>query len=755
EQHLAFRNLGDLRFEDVSEAWGLNQRGIGFGAALGDLNGDGNLHIVHANYHGGVTLLRNDSDTGHRIIVALRGTRSNRFGVGATVRIESASGVQVRSLVLSRGIMSSSEPVLHFGLGEDTRIARMTVEWPSGAVQTHSDLAVDRRFTVTEAAGARASAAKPSPVQFGDVSQAVNFSHRNREIVLDEADDQPLLPVRQNRRGPALAVGDVNGDGWDDVVLGGTPSDPARVLTASPSFRFALSGSPTGPTDSPVSDGPVLLFDAFGRGACDLLVTKGGSARAAGSPEYQPRLFANDGAGSFRPAPADSLPLLPISVGAVAAADFDRSGRLGLFVGGRVLPGQYPLAPRSALLANHGGRFEDVTEALAPALREVGMVTGALWSDVDGDGWPDLLLTLEWGHVRYFHNNRGKGFEDWTEKAGFAAAGTGWWTSIAAADFNRDGRPDFVVGNVGLNTQYKASPENPALLYYGDFKGDGAPQLIEAYTEGGRLYPWRTRRDLGAAIPSILRRFPRNDYYARATLGEILGEDKLAAARRFAATEFRSGVFLSQADGTHRFEPLPRLAQISPLQGVVAGDFDGDGNADIFAVQNSHAPIPAVGRFDGGLGQLLRGDGRGAFTVVPPSQSGLIVPGDAKALATIDLDQDGWPDFLLSRNNGRTAAFRNNRVAGCQSMRVVLRGRPGNPTAVGARIAVELSDGSSQACEVHAGSGYFTQSAPACFFGWQEGNPPRRVSVRWPSGAESRHDAAASEGTLAIPEPPP
>jgi hypothetical protein len=392
------------------------------------------------------------------------------------------------------------------------------------------------------------------------------------------------------------------------------------------------------------------------------------------------------------------------------------------------------------LWANRGGRFEDVTERVAPGLRAVGMVTGAVWSDVDGDGWPDLLLALEWGTVKYFHNNQGRSLEDWSERAGFSAAGTGWWNSIAAADFNGDGRMDYVVGNVGLNTPYRASREHPCLLYYGDFKGDGDRQLIEAYYEGDRVYPRRSRRDLGAVIPKVVKRFPRNDYYARATLAEILGEDRLAAARRFEATEFRSGVFLSQPDGTHRFEPLPHIAQVSPIQGMVTGDFDGDGNADLYAVQNSYSPIPSVGRFDGGLSQLLRGDGRGGFTPVPPAESRLIVPGDAKALALVDLDGSGWPDFVVSRNNDTTLAFRNNGVAGRRSLRVQLRGPLGNPHGVGARIAVEFGSGPSQMGEVYAGSGYYSQSSAACFFGWAERNPPRRIRVRWPSGATTEHE---------------
>jgi hypothetical protein len=737
ENHLAFRNLGGLRFENVSSAWGLDQKGVSFGSALGDLGGDGNMDLVYSNYKEGVTLLRNGSDTGHRVTCALRGTRSNRFGVGAKVTLESSAGIQVRSLTLGRGFMSSSEPIVHFGLGGDAVIRRLTVSWPSGAVQTFENLSADRRFIITEPAGppaVPATPARPGP-QFAEASRAANLSWTAPEDPYDEFLDQRLLPAGFNRRGPAIAVGDLDGSGRDGVCLGGTTGGAPRVLLAGGAGTWLPADSPALAAPPDVDDGPLLLFDATGRGRADLLVAVGGASQPAGAPEYQPRLFLNDGHGHFEPAPGGTLPQLSISAGAVCAADFEGNGRLGLFVGGRVLPGLYPAAPESVLLASRGGRFVDVTDSLAPTLRRVGMVTAALWSDVDGDGWPDLLLTLEWGQVRYFHNGGGKSFEDWTERAGFASAGTGWWRSIATADFNGDGRPDYVVGNVGLNTQYRADPEHPALLFHGDFSGRGSGEIVEAYYENGRLYPWRSRADLGAAIPSVLQRYPWNNDYARATLPEILGADRLAAATRLAATELRSGVFLSGPDGRYRFEPLPRIAQIAPADGIVAGDFDGDGNADLFVVQNSYAPAPAIGRFDGGLGQLLRGDGHGHFEPVPPIESGLVVPGDAKALAVIDLGNDGWPGFLVSRNAEATLAFENRGVAGRHSIRVALEGRPGNPHAVGARVTAEYADGATRTGEVCAGSGYYSQSAAALFFGWTDRNPLQRVRVRWPSGA--------------------
>lgn len=754
EANLAFRNLGDLRFVPVGPAWGLDEHGVSFGSAFGDFDGDGDLDLVYTNFDQPAAVLRNDSTNGHRLVVALRGTRSNRFGVGARVRIETTAGPQVRQLVLARGYQSTSEPVLHFGLGPVASVDRLIVTWPGGQEQVFTQIAADQHLTITEpdATPSPADRLRPRRGQFEEIGASAGLRHAVAEAALDEFTRQPLLPARQNRRGPALAIGDLTGDDVDDAVLGGTPRQAARVLVAGSDGNFTAVPVGDRSPDLPVSDGPMLLFDANGDGTTDVLLARGGVALAAGAPAYQPQLLLNRRRQGLEPAPAGSLPPLPISTGALAAADFDRDGRLDVFLGGRTEPGHYPLPAASALLRNRGGSFDDVTPAFAAGLARVGLVTSALWSDVDDDGWPDLLLALEWGAIQCWRNLEGRGFAEAGERLGFAAAGSGWWNSLAAADYNGDGRLDYVAGNLGLNTPYRASAAAPALLFHGDFRGAGGAQLVEACYENGRLLPRRDRRRLGAEIPLVLRKFPTFDAYARATLPEILTPAKLASARAFQATELRSGVFLSQPDGAYRFAPLPWPAQLAPLQGLAAGDFDGDGRADLAAVQNSFAPAPYYGRFDGGIGVVLTGDGRGGWHARGPADTGFIVRGDARALATLDLGRDGWPDLLASRNNDTTLAFRNNGRPGRRMFGVRLQGPPGNPSAVGARVTVEHADGARQVAEVHAGTGCFTQSSATCFFGSPPSNPARRVLVRWPNGAVSEAPAPAA-ASLQLAQP--
>ncbi|HEY9154617.1 MAG TPA: FG-GAP-like repeat-containing protein, partial [Opitutaceae bacterium] len=656
EANMAFRNRGDLQFEEVGHAWGLDRVGVSFGAALGDLDGDGDLDLVVANFEAGVSVLRNDSNEGHRVTVALRGVKSNRFGIGSTVEIETVSGKQIHPLVLARGYLSSSEPIIHFGLGNDSVIKRLTVHWPSGIDQVFEDLAVDRRYTITESSEVVTQSNRESAVAplYKEVGAALNLAATSAETVDTEPRKAELRSFRANHRGPSIATGCLSSAENDDVIIGGTTAAPRRWYQLSGDKAAQLREAPWGGAPVSVDDGPMLIFDVNGDGANDLLVTKNGTAAAADPNSYRAELWLNDGEGHLSLAPEGILPSINSSVSSAAAADFERSGRVGVFLGGNGWPAKYPLAARSFLLANRDGKLVDVTETAAPMLKDIGLVNSALWSDVDGDGAPDLVLAIQWGEVRYLHNDGHGHFEDWTERAGFASAGKGWWTSLASADFNQDGRPDFVAGNVGLNTPYRASPEEPALLYYGAFAPGVGQIALETETEADRVYPRMTRGELAEKIPSILRKFPRNDDYARATIQELFTPERIAKARKYEATEFRSGVFLSQPDGTYRFVPFPRIAQISPFESVVAGDLDGDGFADVYALQNSFAPLPAVGHFDGGLSQLFRGDGHGNFAIVTPKESELLVPDDARGLVELPMGRAGCPGFIATRDDAST-----------------------------------------------------------------------------------------------------
>ncbi|ACB73808.1 FG-GAP-like repeat-containing protein [Opitutus terrae] len=738
ENNLAFRNRGELRFENVSQSWGLDHLGVSFGAATGDLDGDGDLDLAFVNMDGNVTLCRNDTDSGHAVTLALRGTTSNRYGVGAIVRIETDAGEQARSLTLARGYDSTSEPIVHFGLGEQTQIKRLTIEWPSGRHQAFTDLVADRRYTITESAEAPVAPPPTLPTpQFVPATDAARLNVPNRDTPWSQVKEQPLISFRLNRPGPPALFANLDSDREDDLVLGGVTGEPGQFFSNMGGGQFLGYGRSDFSELAAVADGPMVALDVDADGDLDLLLTKAGIAAPADDPVYRPRLLLNDGSGRFSGAPADIVAAPPMSVGAAAAADFEHSGRLGVFLGGRVVPGSYAKPAPSVLLASRDGRLVDVTAEAAPMLANRGMVTGALWSDVDADGWIDLLVAYDWGHVACYRNIEGKTFEDATERLGFAAAGTGWWRSLSAADFNGDGRPDYVAGNVGLNTPFRASSAEPALLYVGVSVDGSAPQLIEAHAENGVWYPRRTRLEMLKLFPSLAKRFRDAESYARAPLEDVFPAASLAAATKFAVTKLQSGVFLSQLDGTFRFAPLPRLAQIAPVFGTAAGDFDGDGRADILLVGNSYAAVPFLGRMDGGVGWLLRGDGRGGFMPISAGESGVIVRRDAKSLLVADLNQDGWPDFFATRNNDRPLAYLNRALPGRRSFGVALQAARGNPAAIGARLTLTLADGSHQTAEIAAGSGYFAQSSATVFFGYLDSALPTELKIRWPDGRES------------------
>ena len=666
EPALAYRNLGDLRFEDVSTSWGLNRTGIAFGCAVADLDGDGDPDLIYASCNEPPVVIRNDTATGRRLAVKLAGRAPNLDAIGAELRLESASGVQVRQLFTERGIVASEPATALFGLGDDTTVKALTIRWPRGQVQVLRDLPADQMLTIAEPP--LDPAAKLPPAQFHAlaregarfVESAAQHGVKHTCVLrpFDEFTRQRLLPRRLNGLGPALVSADVDGDGRADLFVSGSSGQAGQLWIAQADGTFAPAAAQPWSAAAEADDLDASFIDVDGDGDQDLALAAGGIVHAEGDPRLHDRLYLNDGRGTFSPAPEGTLPADGASTGALATADFDGDGRADLFVGGRVVPGKYPATPRSFLYRNTGGRFVDATDELAPGLRTIGMVTDATFADIDGDARPDLVLALEWGPVAVWRNT-GRGFEDITASAGLAPR-SGWWSALAIADVDADGRPDIVAGNVGLNTKYRASPGAPAVLFAGVFDDSGREHLVEAHSVDGRLMPVRGRSKLAYAFPWLPKKFTTYTAFGEATVEEIFGADRLAGVRRLEATELASGIFLNRAaaGGGVRFEfqSLPRFAQLAPINAIVARDLDGDGALDLICVGNHFGPEPSTGRFDGSVGAFLRGDGRGGFTAVPPAESGLVVPGDARAAALVPLD-GGRVAIAVARCDGPVLFF--------------------------------------------------------------------------------------------------
>jgi enediyne biosynthesis protein E4 len=734
EPNMAFRNRGDLDFEDVSVRWGLDEMGVSHGAVLADLDRDGDLDVVVNNLNAPASVYRNETTKGHRVLIELRSPSKNRFGIGARVTVKTGDQLQSKRLLAARGYLSGEDPVLHFGLGEATKIDRLVVQWPDGHEQSFDNLDADKAYVVTQQPDLPKT--KP-PLRkqpwFDGIGAKRQLTHKHDEPLYDDYGKEPLLPYKLSHHGPAAAWGDVNGDGRDDLfVTGASSNSSALYLHGGPAF-VPHPGPWT--EHAAAEDVAALFFDADGDGDQDLYVGAGSNEKEAGHESFRDRLYLGDGKGGFEHAPS-ALPVVAQSTGAVAAADFDRDGDLDLFVGGRMVVGRYPETPSSYLLRNDGGKFSDVTKKLAPGL-SVGMVAGALWSDADGDGWVDLLLAVDFGAVALFHNDEGK-LADRTAAAGFGDH-EGLWHGLAGGDVDGDGDIDYIATNLGLNTKYRASKEHPVELYFSDFDDNGTLDLVEAGYEKETLFPLRGKSCSTRAMPFLGDKFDTFAGFAEADVAGIYTADKLEAAGRRRATTLASTLFINEGDGTFAARALPRLAQNAPAFGVALGDVDADGHLDAVIAQNFFSAQPETGLMDGGLGLVLRGDGKGGFSAIWPRQSGVVVPHASTAATLTDYGADGRPDVLIATNASYIQAFENANKGG-KPLAVRLAGKSGNPTAVGARVSLTLADGRRVTQEVHAGSGYASQSSATLFFGLGT-STAKSIAVTWPDGHKSEHDA--------------
>ena len=619
-----FKGNGDLTFTDVTKSWGFDEPAIANGAAYADLDNDGDLDLVVNNMNERAGIYRNNSERLQHNFLSVKLTgRGNKFAVGARITVFAGGKALVRENLPVRGFQSTVDPILHFGLGEVDRIDSVVVRWPAGGYQTVKSVAINQRIEIKEADGNEDMPVLSPRTWFTETTPLPDFTHVENEFV--DFNIQSLLPRMYSTMGPALAVADVNGDGLSDVLVGGAKGQPASLFLGNRSGRYVKLDQPAFQSDKNSEDVDAIFFDADNDGDMDLYIVSGGYEYNKADHDLQDRLYFNDGKGLFTKV---TLPEMRISGSCVRPSDIDGDGDLDLFVGGRIVPGRYPETPESVILINDGTGGFTLGE-ISDELRNAGMVTDAVWVDLNQDSYDELVVVGEWIGIEVFLNEQGTMRRATTEYA--PEPSSGWWNCIVAADFDKDGDMDFVVGNVGLNNQIKASPERPASIWYADFDDNGSVDPILNYYIMGRSYPYPTRDELVGQLPAFRKRF--NDYasYSRASLDDLLTSEEKESAAKLTMVQMQS-CFVRNDGNRFVLQSLPIEMQIAPVFAVAVLDVNGDGNLDIIAGGNLTGTRSRTGKMTGNTGFVFLGDGQGGFDCVSPSETGLQWTGDVRKI---------------------------------------------------------------------------------------------------------------------------
>ncbi len=726
-----FRNNGDLTFSDKTSAWGFGLPSVSQGSAFADLDNDGDLDLVINNMDAPASIYRNhavEGKGGHYLRIAFKGPSLNQEGLGARITLRYQGETQHHDHSRYRGFLSTVENVAHFGTGGAARIDSLEIQWPDGKYELLTDVPADQVLILSHD-----KAELPPPEArhiarplFARVNAEQGLRFKHKEYRVNDFRQEPLLFRKLSQEGPGMAAGYEDGNGLDDFYVGGDRGSHGTLFLQNRPGQFVQQPMQG---DTLFEDMGSLLFDVDADGDLDLYVVSGGNlpspspddgrngmssefsfisdqrSRAAlpDSSLYQDRLYLNDGKGHFA-RDENALPDMMTSGSCVTAADFDGDGDLDLFVGGRLLPARYPLPPRSYLLRNDTRdgqpvRFTDVTEEIAPELARVGMVAGALWTDFDQDEDADLMLVGEWMPVTFFKNTNGR-FTNVTLAASLPNT-SGWWNSLSAGDFDNDGDMDYVAGNLGLNTKYKASEKEPVRIYASDYDQNGTLDPVLTHFVDGTEYAVYPRDVMIAQMPGMKLRFKTYQDYAAAAFDRTFTDRELEDAYRTESVLFETSYLENRGNGKFAIKSLPARAQFAPVYGLLVEDFNSDGNLDILAVGNSYAPDPQTGRYDASVGALFFGDGRGGFTYIDEKRSGFFVDGNARGIAQVAVDSNRVL-FLVPQNNDSLEVFTRPEENAGTYIRAGSADRS---------VILDFGEGKQRRLELYYGSAYLSQSS--------------------------------------------